>query len=78
MAAWAAQGLCCSKCWVSASEADFHLITAQPSLGQGAGLLHICSLSDGKDHKSVLEKKEARPFRFCKSKHVFSTEFVYA
>lgn len=44
-----------SKCWLSVSAADFHLITAQPSLGQGAGLLHICSLSDGKDDKSVLE-----------------------
>lgn len=64
MAAWAAQGLCCSKCWVSASQADFHLITAQPSLGQGAGLLHICSLSDGKDHKSVLEKKGGEAFPF--------------
>lgn len=46
----------CSKCCVSGSQATFHSVTAQPSLRQGAGLFHICSLSDGNELKSVMEE----------------------
>lgn len=52
-ASLAADSQCCLKCCVSGSQAAFRSAAAQPSLGQGAGLFHICSLSDGKEHKSV-------------------------
>lgn len=66
----------CPKCCVSGSQASFHRVTAQYSLGQGARLLHICCLSDWKEHRSG--RNEVKSFCFCNSLLVFCTVFVFA